>query len=129
MASHVRDLTGRSYGRLAVIRFQDIRSGHARFACLCDCGRITIVRGSKLRDGSTVSCGCWRREQMDAGRERAHALGVKRPGSGFAKKKRARGRGRPRLYTGTAAERHVQAQQSYRARRANFINAAGMRFR
>ena len=31
-----------------------------QWRCVCDCGNISIVRTSKLKDGSTNSCGCYR---------------------------------------------------------------------
>lgn len=32
--------------------------------CQCDCGKQTIVIGSKLQSGNTRSCGCLRRDRM-----------------------------------------------------------------
>jgi hypothetical protein len=32
--------------------------GKARWACRCDCGNRTVVIGSGLRSGKTISCGC-----------------------------------------------------------------------
>lgn len=45
-----------------------MRSGSTRqeialWKCICTCGNIVIVRGSKLRNGDTTSCGCFRKEQ------------------------------------------------------------------
>jgi len=33
-----------------------------RFECICDCGKITEVLFSDLRNGNTKSCGCWNLE-------------------------------------------------------------------
>jgi len=72
----LRDLTGRTFGRLTVIeraprpiglRIEDTAaywrvrcSGSTRYACRGE----TVVRGASLgKPGSPVSCGCWRREQ------------------------------------------------------------------
>ena len=37
-----------------------------RWKCKCDCGNITIVRHGDLRNGSTVSCGCYNHEKESA---------------------------------------------------------------
>ena len=53
------DLTGRRFGRLTVVERRgsdDLRK--ATWACACDCGKTTIVRGYNLRQGDTQSCGC-----------------------------------------------------------------------
>lgn len=59
------DLTGRIFGRLTVIKqvddYIDNRGKHyARWMCRCSCGenKIVIVRGSDLKNGHTLSCGC-----------------------------------------------------------------------
>lgn len=63
----VIDLVGQKFGRLTVLE----QSGYytrpngkreACWKCICDCGTTKIVRGSALRDGTTVSCGCYCRE-------------------------------------------------------------------
>jgi len=60
------DLTGKSFGRLAVIREDGYypeedgqRLGRrSAWLCLCECGSEKRVRGSSLTNGSTRSCGC-----------------------------------------------------------------------
>lgn len=54
---------GNRYGRLTVVGFAEIRidgkhSRRAYWTCLCDCGKTTVVSGSVLRAGTTVSCRC-----------------------------------------------------------------------
>ena len=54
------DETGNRYGRLTVLKLSNKKSGrHAYWECQCDCGNITIVRSSDLRQGKTRSCGCF----------------------------------------------------------------------
>jgi hypothetical protein len=52
------------YGRLVVIGFGPrVTSGdrtHITWRCLCDCGRIKIVRANDLSSGATTSCGCFK---------------------------------------------------------------------
>jgi len=56
------DLKGDRFGRWFVLEFS--HSGHsgAYWRCLCDCGQVRIVSGAALRDGSSQSHGCLRRE-------------------------------------------------------------------
>lgn len=59
-----KDLTGRRFGNLIVIR--DIgRSSNGRvlWECKCDCGEKTAVISSDLLNGSTQSCGCLQKER------------------------------------------------------------------
>ena len=49
------------FGRLRVLKYvkTDI---DAIWLCLCECGNYKEIRGRSLRDGSTISCGCYNRE-------------------------------------------------------------------
>jgi hypothetical protein len=65
------DLTGKRFGRLAVISFGGIshRSasrphGKPTWACVCDCGTDVTILGASLLSGITTSCGCFRIEQI-----------------------------------------------------------------
>ena len=61
--SRVKNEVGNKYGRLTVIeRAGSTSGGIALWKCKCECGQETIVAGSKLRNGTTVSCGCKMRE-------------------------------------------------------------------
>ena len=64
------DLTGRRFGRLTAIeRVESDKSGRIRWKCLCDCGKETIVAATRLRNGKSISCGCYQKEAV-----RAHNL-------------------------------------------------------
>lgn len=52
------DLTGKRFGRLAVIEQADSQNGHKRWLCRCDCGKKIVVKGIHLKSGHTQSCGC-----------------------------------------------------------------------
>lgn len=72
----IRDITGQVFGRLTVKKLHPDRTKHckAQWICECTCGKMTVVQGSSLRNGSTKSCGCLRIEyqqaQTDAGKSR-----------------------------------------------------------
>ncbi len=49
---------GERYGILNVINFSGVKNGHKMYLCLCDCGNHINVRGSSIKSGNTVGCGC-----------------------------------------------------------------------
>jgi hypothetical protein len=57
-------MIGKRFGRLTVIADAgNTKTGMKMWECKCDCGNITVVRGTHLREGSIKSCGCIRREE------------------------------------------------------------------
>ena len=61
--NRAKDLSGQRFGRYVVLE----RAGadnyrNALWLCRCDCGSERIVRGTDLRTGVIVSCGCYHRE-------------------------------------------------------------------
>lgn len=59
-----RDLTGKRFGRLLVIKRAPNKNRHVYWKCRCDCGNVVIVRGDALTRGSTVSCGCYHKDAV-----------------------------------------------------------------
>lgn len=60
-------MVGRKFGRLLVTaRAPNDRWRAARWYCRCECGNSTVVTGSDLRSGHTVSCGCWNADRFSA---------------------------------------------------------------
>lgn len=64
-------LEGERHGKLVVVEEAEpiySKTGKMirRWKCKCDCGNITIVRHGDLRNGSTVSCGCYNYEKESA---------------------------------------------------------------
>lgn len=58
------DLTGKRFGKLIVLSKTEKRyRGSVIFKCKCDCGKITYKNGAQLRNGTTKSCGCLRKEK------------------------------------------------------------------
>lgn len=58
------DIAGQRFGRMTVIEYVGYRPGGGRWRCRCDCGELRVVASQKLRNGRTVSCGCWRLEMF-----------------------------------------------------------------
>jgi hypothetical protein len=56
-------MTG-TFGRLTVIEQEIVykSTGGTLWKCKCSCGKIVIVKRRYLRDGSTKSCGCLKRD-------------------------------------------------------------------
>ena len=63
----VIDLTGQRFGRLTVIRRVPSREyeSNSRWLVKCDCGTVKTVLSCSLKakNGKTVSCGCYAKEQ------------------------------------------------------------------
>lgn len=57
-------LIGKKFNRLLVLsKNSKTKSGNTKYLCICDCGNKSIVNGSKLKNQTTKSCGCFRRDQ------------------------------------------------------------------
>jgi hypothetical protein len=59
------NLVGEVYGRLTVISLMPIDySGTyvAHWKCRCSCGKITVARSDRLKNGQKQSCGCLNNE-------------------------------------------------------------------
>ena len=75
----VKNETGNRYGKLTVIKFDHMDKNHnAYFLCACDCGCTTVVKGNRLRNGRTKSCGCLKREAQETFGERTKEESSKR---------------------------------------------------
>ena len=53
-------LLGLRFGRLRVLSMEG-----PGWACVCDCGGLALVEATPLTRGTTVSCGCARREGLE----------------------------------------------------------------
>ena len=62
------DLVGKKIGRLTVKRLSGIRgktgAQYTVWECVCDCGKIKNLAGTKLSTKWTLSCGCIRSERI-----------------------------------------------------------------
>ena len=54
------NLEGKRFGKLVVTSQDFAKRGQAYWNCQCDCGRTKSVASASLRNGSQVSCGCYR---------------------------------------------------------------------
>lgn len=54
------DLTGKVYGRWTVIGESKKRSNYCK--CQCSCGTIKEVAKNSLKNGNSISCGCYKKE-------------------------------------------------------------------
>lgn len=67
--SNFIDLTGQKFGRLTVVGRENRQDGIkwvAYWKCICDCGNVCVVAGTKLTTGHTKSCGCLQKEKANA---------------------------------------------------------------
>lgn len=69
------DLTGKKFGRLTVIKREKNRGNQTCWLCKCDCGKEVSVASGKLKNGHTLSCGCFRRDKCkECGKKTKHGL-------------------------------------------------------
>ena len=62
-AKSFKDLTGKRFGRLTVIRrVENDKQRNVKWLCLCDCGREKQIMSKSLTMGFTKSCGCYHRD-------------------------------------------------------------------
>lgn len=62
-----KDITGKRYGRLTVLRFlYTDKHGHSIWECKCDCGTIKPISKPALKN--VLSCGCYHKEQTSKAR-------------------------------------------------------------
>lgn len=85
----VTDIAGQVFGRLKVVEFAYRKNLHTLWKCVCECGNERIVEGSKLKDGRTKSCGCWKIEMAKLS-NRKHGFANKHRLYGIWKKMRER---------------------------------------
>ncbi len=58
------ELTGQTFGRYTVLSYAGRdKYYNSRWLCRCSCGVEKVVFALTLKSGSTVSCGCYGREQ------------------------------------------------------------------
>ena len=64
--SAVKNLTGEKFTRLLVVERSGSTEvdGRAMWKCICDCGKTVTVRGKDLRNGKTLSCGCYHSDRV-----------------------------------------------------------------
>lgn len=62
----LKNLAGQKFGRLVVTnyyqRIKRRRGTEIRWLCECECGEKTYVSSTKLKNGHTKSCGCYRKD-------------------------------------------------------------------
>lgn len=54
------DIIGKTFGELLVLEEAKERNSHGDiyYKCKCNCGKEKIIRGSHMRTGKSLSCGC-----------------------------------------------------------------------
>lgn len=63
MPNHLKDLTGQKFGRWTVQSRAGLTPNKiSTWNCICECGKIKVVRSDLLRRGLSESCGCLARQ-------------------------------------------------------------------
>lgn len=59
------DLSGKKFGRLTVLSLGNKKGSRNKYwLCQCECGEKKEIAGCSLVNGSTKSCGCWKRDRL-----------------------------------------------------------------
>lgn len=61
------DLTGKTFGRLVVLKRVENKGQHVAYLCRCQCGKEFVTMSMHLTQGCTKSCGCLQREWVQKG--------------------------------------------------------------
>ena len=65
MTKQKEPMVGRTFGRLTVISEAGrSKNGSITYLCSCSCGNQVIVKGTALRSGNNLSCGCLKKEVL-----------------------------------------------------------------
>lgn len=73
-----KNLSGKRFGRLTVLRPAYRENTTSVWLCSCDCGNITYASGYALTSGRTQSCRCLHKELLSK-RQKTHGLTDKHP--------------------------------------------------
>lgn len=57
-AALIKHIEGTRFGKLTVLRLQEIRNHRTFWLCRCDCGNEKSISSVSLRPGGSRSCGC-----------------------------------------------------------------------
>jgi len=69
--SKLIDLTGKQFGLLTVRSRSTEKAIRVKWLCICKCGNEVVVEGQHLRNGATISCGCYHKADLSK-RRRKH---------------------------------------------------------
>lgn len=62
MNKNIVNLEGQTFGKWTVGNYAGSdKNGNALWNCVCQCGRHRVVRGDRLKNGTSTSCGCSRK--------------------------------------------------------------------
>lgn len=99
--SKMIDLSGMKFGKLTVICLDHIyitpcKQKIAYWKCICDCGNEKVVRGTSLKSGYAISCGCYKKDILS--KIKSENLTGQQFGYLIAKEKVKRGKDRHNIW-------------------------------
>lgn len=65
MVGKVKDIIGRKFGMLTVLKLDRTQNKRSYWLCKCECGVEKVIRGDCLKAG-TISCGCYNKSKKTA---------------------------------------------------------------
>lgn len=74
--SKIKDIKGQVFGKLKVLERDMTKTGSAAYwICQCECGKVISVRGTYLRSGKKIDCGCGYKERRINTKDTTSLLG------------------------------------------------------
>lgn len=68
------NLIGHKFGMMRVIKKLGPKNGHIYWECLCNCGNIRKIHTGNIKQGKTISCGCYKKNNK--GKDHKNFKGV-----------------------------------------------------
>lgn len=114
------EITGQRFGRWTVVA-RASKGRKPRWLCICECGTERDVLGDNLRNGQSISCGCFSREVARENCRRIGKLGVKH---GYARHGMGVGNNVYRVYAGMIQRCHNPKTPAYKNYGARGVQVA-----
>lgn len=54
----LKDLTGKTFNKWLVVKYDRTQNGRTYYLCLCECGNNKVVLAQNITSGKSRSCGC-----------------------------------------------------------------------
>src|ERR1700677_4884212 len=64
MSSIFKDLSGKLFGSLKVLKRAETKKGHTMYDCICTCGEERTVSYTALVNRKQISCGCYKAKML-----------------------------------------------------------------
>lgn len=64
IVTSIKDITGKKFGKLTVLKLKFLKNHKTYWLCQCKCGNTKVIRKDHLLSGATQSCGCLEKSNL-----------------------------------------------------------------